>query len=350
MSAISPSRRSDEPPAPVSLVDVAPEATPVPASVTRRPLTLRRGAPRWHALAELGIRATAVVAILAIVLIFVFIGMEAIPMFTSKEVRAEVTPSTMWFQQTWGEGPARYSWQPMSDVPKYSIVPLVIGSLKLTFFAVGLGAPLGILAAIFTAYVAPKWLREIVKPTVELLAGIPSVVLGVFALVVMGGYLQRAFGFEHRLNAVLAGSALSLTVIPLVFTIAEDALTAVPKDFVDASLALGVTRMHTIFNVVVPAALPGIAAGVVLGFGRAIGETMIVLMASGNAAIAKWTLGLSTRSITATIAQEMAEVVHGSPHYVVLFVLGAVLLVFTFITNLIAQRIVERFRRKRGGN
>ncbi|MEO7096443.1 MAG: ABC transporter permease subunit, partial [Polyangiales bacterium] len=280
MSVTSPSRRSDVPG--VKTVDAA--AAKPPAH------TWRRGTPRWHALAEHGIRATAIIAIVAIVLIFIFIGMEALPIFTSKAVRAEITPSAMWFQQNWGEGPDRYSWQPTSNIPKYSLVPLVMGSLKLTFLAVGIGAPLGILAAIFTAYVAPKWLREIVKPTVELLAGVPSVVLGVFALVVMGGHLQRLFGFEHRLNAVLAGSALSLTVIPLVFTISEDALTAVPKEFVDASLALGVTRMHTIFKVVVPAALPGMAAGVVLGFGRAIGETMIVLLASGNAAIAKWTL------------------------------------------------------------
>jgi phosphate transport system permease protein len=191
--------------------------------------------------------------------------------------------------------------------------------------------------------------REVLKPVVELLAGVPSVVLGVFALIVVGTWLQKAFGFEHRLNAILAGVALSMTSVPLIFTIAEDAITAVPRDYVDASLALGATKMHTVLRVVVPAAIPGIAAGIVLGFGRAIGETMIVVIASGNAALADWSLGHSTRTVTATIAQEMGEAVHGSPHYVVLFGLGATLLAFTFVTNLVAQRIVEHFRKQRGG-
>ena len=310
----------------------------------------RQRPPRWHVAAELGIKLTALLAIVAIALIFAFIAYEALPLLVSKAVRSEVTLSSMWLPQTWGEGPARFSWQPASEIPKFSIVPLVVGSLKITVVSVLIGAPLGILAAIFTAQIAPRWLREILKPTIELLAGIPSVVIGVFALLVLATWTQRLFGLEHRLNALVAGAALSLTIIPLVFTLAEDALSSVPKSFADASLALGASRMHTVLHVMVPAALPGIAAGVVLGFGRAIGETMIVVMASGNAALVNWSAGTSTRTITATIAQEMAEVVHGSPHYVVLFVLGAMLLLFSFATNLLAQRIVERFRRKRGGS
>lgn len=291
-------------------------------------------------------KITALSAIVAVALIFLFIAVESIPLFTSPVVHQEVTLAKMWLRQAW-DGPG-FAWQPTSTVPKFSILPLLIGSLKITVVSVAVGAPLGILAAIFTSQIAPRWLREILKPTIELLAGIPSVVIGVFALLVMATWFQRAFHFEHRLNALVAGCALSLTIIPLVFTLAEDALSSVPKSFADASLALGASRMYTITYVIVPAALPGIAAGVVLGFGRAIGETMIVVMASGNAALLNWSLGTSTRTITATIAQEMAEVVHGSPHYVVLFVLGATLLLFAFATNVIAQRIVERFRRKRG--
>lgn len=324
------------------------EATPTATRVMRAP-AWRKGAPRWHVVAEWGIRATAVIAVLAIVLIFVFIAREALPIFTDHDVRQEVTPRTMLLPQTWRGSPPHYAWQPTSDEPKYSLVPLVMGSLKVTLVAMAVATPLGVLAAIFVANLASRRVREIVKPTLELLAGIPSVVLGVFALVVVGTWLQKVFGFEHRLNAIVAGGVLSLTVIPLVFTVAEDALSAVPKEFLDASLALGASKVQTVARVVVPAAVPGIAAGVVLGFGRAIGETMIVLMASGNAAIDTFRLGLSTRTVTATIAAEMAEVVHGSPHYVVLFVLGAVLLTFTFVTNLAAQRIVEQFRRKRGG-
>lgn len=324
-----------------------PELTPTPG-LNRAP-AWRRGTPRWHTLAEWGIRITALLAVIAIVLIFVFIGVECLPLFHDHLVRAEVTPMKMWLPQPWDGEVAKYAWQPASTIPKFGVVPLVIGSLKVTFVALAAATPIAVLAAIYAAHIAPRWLREVIKPTVELLAGIPSVVIGVFALLVVGTWMQSAFGFEHRLNAILAGTALSLTVIPLIFTISEDALTAVPKDFVDASLALGASKMQTILKVVVPAAVPGIAAGVVLGFGRAVGETMIVLMASGNAALSEWTFGHSTRTITATIAQEMAEVVHGSPHYVVLFYLGAILLVFTFITNLVAQRIVEHFRRKRGG-
>lgn len=351
MSATSPSR-NNSPPRKAGSVDDRhptppsedPEQTPTGAF---RTLSWRKSPPRWHRVAELAIKLTALTAILAIVLIFVFIALESIPLFTSKLVHEEVTFAKMWLRQAW-DGPA-WAWQPTSSVPKFSIVPLLLGSLKITFVSVAVGAPLGILAAIFTSQIAPRWLREILKPTIELLAGIPSVVIGVFALLVMATWFQRVFGFEHRLNVLVAGCALSLTIIPLVFTLAEDALSSVPKSFADASLALGASRMYTVLNVIVPAALPGIAAGVVLGFGRAIGETMIVVMASGNAALVNWSLGKSARTITATIAQEMAEVVHGSPHYVVLFVLGATLLLFAFATNLMAHRIVEHFRRKRGG-
>ncbi|MFI5299701.1 MAG: phosphate ABC transporter permease subunit PstC [Polyangiales bacterium] len=328
-------------------------AAPTRPSAARNSLfdgRLRSRTPRWHGVVEWGIRLTAFFAIAAIGLILAFIVKEALPILRDSTVRAEVTPRSMWFPQSFDGEAARYLWQPTSDAPKYSIVPLIIGSLKMTFIALAIGAPIGVMAAVFASHVAPRWAREILKPTVELLAGVPSVVIGVFALMTLATWWQKVFGFEHRLNAALAGAALSLTVIPLVFTIAEDALTAVPKDFVDASLALGATKSHTIFRVVVPAAIPGIAAGVVLGFGRAVGETMIVLMASGNAALSEWTFGHSARSITATIAQEMAEVVHGSPHYVVLFALGAVLLLFTLVTNIAAQQIVEHFRRKRGGS
>ncbi len=324
------------------------EATPV-ARKAGRAASFRRKSPAWHGLAEWGIRATALLAIAAIVLIFVFILKEALPILFDTHVRGEVSLMKMWLPQAWDGGPARFSWQPASEVPKYSLMPLVAGSLKVTLIALVISAPIAILAAVYTASIAPRRVREVLKPVVELLAGVPSVVLGVFALIVAGTWLQKLFGFEHRLNAVLAGCALSVTIVPLIFTIAEDAITAVPRDYVDASLALGATKMHTILRVVVPAAVPGIAAGIVLGFGRAIGETMIVVIASGNAALLDATLGHSTRTITATIAQEMGETVHGSPHYVVLFVLGATLLAFTFVTNLGAQRIVEHFRKKRGG-
>ena len=171
--------------------------------------------------------------------------------------------------------------------------------------------PVGVAAAVFTSEFAPRRLKELLKPTIELLAGIPSVVLGFFALMVMATWMQSTFGFSFRLNAVVAGLGLALTIVPVVYTVSEDALAAVPRSFREASLALGATRWETALRVVLPAAAPGVLAAVVLGFGRAIGETMIVLMASGNAAITSWSFGDSVRTLPATIAAEMGEVVFG---------------------------------------
>src|SRR5215208_5250361 len=166
---------------------------------------------------------------------------------------------------------------------------------------------------------------------------------------VLATVLQTAFGFPYRLNAVVAGLGLALTVVPVVFTVSEDALAAVPQSYREASLALGATRWETAFRVVLPAAAPGVLAAVVLGFGRSIGETMIVLMASGNAAITSWSLGESVRTIPATIAAELGEVVFGGSHYSVLFFLGVELFLFTFVLNALAGVFVRRFVRRTAG-
>ena len=191
-------------------------------------------------------------------------------------------------------------------------------------------------------------MREIVKPVVELLAGIPSVVLGFFALMVMATWMQDAFGIESRLNAIVAGLALSFAIIPVIFTISEEAFGAVPRSYVEASVALGAARWQTILRVVLPAASPGIAAGVALGLGRAVGETMIVLMASGNAAILSGVLSESVRTLSATIAAELAEVVFGGAHYTVLFYLGTLLFVITFVVNSMGDWIIHRMKRRLG--
>ena len=208
---------------------------------------------------------------------------------------------------------------------------------------------LGVAAAVFTSEFAPRRVREVLKPTIELLAGIPSVVLGFFALMVLATGLQALFGFPYRLNAVVAGIGLALTVVPVVFTVSEDALAAVPRSYREASLALGATRWETAFRVVLPAAAPGVLAAVVLGFGRSIGETMIVLMASGNAAITSWSLGESVRTLPATIAAEMGEVVFGGAHYSVLFFIGIELFLFTFVLNTLAALFVQRLVRRMSG-
>ncbi|WP_082343111.1 phosphate ABC transporter permease subunit PstC [Vulgatibacter incomptus] len=315
--------------------------TPLPG------LARRRAVDR---LASWGIKAVAFSAIAAVALIFVFVVREAIPVFDSAEVREEVTPASMVLPQTWGKAEApSFRWQPASKVPKYSLAPLVVGTFKVTIVALLFAVPLAILAAVFSAEFAPRRLREVVKPAIELLAGIPSVVLGFFALMVLATFFQQTFGFHYRLNAIVAGVGLGLTIIPVVYTVSEDALIAVPRVYREASLALGASRARTAWSVILPAASPGIFAAVVLGFGRAMGETMIVLMASGNAAILSVDPSDSVRTIPATIAAEMGEVVVGGAHWSVLFLLGSFLFLVTLTFNGLGGWYVARLRRKLGG-
>jgi phosphate transport system permease protein len=301
-------------------------------------------------LIESVITLVALTGIAAVVLIFVFVAREALPLFSDPEILEEVDLGRMFLPQTWRAGrPASFTWQPVGNVPKYSMIPLLIGTLKVTLVAMAVAAPVGVAAAVFTSEFAPPRLKEVLKPTIELLAGIPSVVLGFFALMVMATWLQSALGFSFRLNAVVAGLGLALAIVPVVFTVSEDALSAVPRSYREASLALGATRWETALKVVLPAAAPGVLAAVVLGFGRAIGETMIVLMASGNAAISSWSFGESVRTLPATIAAEMGEVVFGGAHYSVLFFLGVELFLFTFALNTVAAWSVRRLVRKMSG-
>jgi phosphate transport system permease protein len=309
------------------------------------PLLLEGRARLLEKAVEFSIRSSAVVVIGALVLIFVFVAKEAVPLLTSKEVREEVTIPSMVLPREGGG----FSWQPVSTVPKYSLLPLLAGTLKVTFVALLIALPISIGAALFTSEFAPQAVRELIKPAVEILAGIPSVVIGFFALMVLASWLQDTFGLLFRLNAVTAGIGLSLAVIPIVYTVAEDALSAVPQSFRDGSEALGANRWQTAWRVVLPAAWPGVFAACVLGAGRAIGETMIVLMASGNAATLSLDPTESFRSFSATIAAELGEAPHGSPHYHVLFFLGAFLFLITFVLNLIGQWYVSRLKNKLEG-
>jgi phosphate transport system permease protein len=308
-------------------------------------LLLQRRPRLLETILETVVRASAFLVVAALVLIFVFVAKEAVPLITSAAVHREVTAWTMVRPQDNGE----HVWQPVGEKPKYSVGPLVVGTLKVTIVALLIAIPLAILAAIFASEFAPQQLRELVKPLVEMLAGIPSVVIGFFALMAIASWLQDAFGFVFRLNAITAGIGLALAIIPIVFTVAEDALSAVPQAFRDGSTALGANRWQTAWRVVLPAAMPGVFAACVLGFGRAIGETMIVLMASGNAAMMSFVPAESFRSFSATIAAELGEVVYGSPHYHVLFFVGAILFVVTFLLNLAGHWYVGRLRARLGG-
>jgi len=236
-----------------------------------------------------------------------------------------------------------YIWQPVGQIQKYNIIPLFVGTLKVTLIGLLFAVPLAVGAAIYVSQLARPRVREFVKPTIELLSGIPSVVVGFFALLVMATVLQNVFGYQTRLNAFVAGIALGFAVIPVIFSIAEDALTSVLRSYVQAALALGASRWQTAWQIVLPAAVPGVFAATVLGFGRAIGETMIVLMVC-SASVMSWNVFDSARSITTTIAAEMAEAVSGGPHYRILFMLGALLFAATFVSNMIGEVAINRFK------
>jgi phosphate transport system permease protein len=241
-------------------------------------------------------------------------------------------------------------WQPVSGNPKYGIWPLALGSLKVSLIAILIAGPLGILSALFTSTFAPRWAKELMKPTIEILAGIPSVVIGFFALVILATLVQNTFHLDYRLNAFLGGLAMSLAVIPIIYTLSEDSLAVVPKSYTEGSLALGATKWETNIRVVLPAAIPGIFAALLLGIGRAFGETMIVLMATGNAALFTSSLVEPVRTISASIGAEMAEVVFGEVHYTVLFLLGAILFAFSFLLNAVAEIFIrDRLMKKFGG-
>lgn len=286
--------------------------------------------------AETLIIAFASTAIAIILLIFVYVGREAMPLLWENTDGASIASTVL----------PPVEWQPVSQSPRYNVIPLFLGTLKITLIAMLIATPLALAAALYTSEFAPLRLREWIKPAIELLAGIPSVVMGFFALIVLATWLQSQFGLEFRLNALNAGIALALAVIPIIYTITEDALTAVPQHYREASLALGASKIQTAVRVVFPAAMPGVGAAMILGFGRAIGETMIVLMASGNAAYLSLSPLTSARTLSATIAAELGEVVFGGGHYRILFFLGTLLFVVTSILNWIGDRYNRRMRRK----
>ena len=316
---------------------------------TKRPPVPFRNPPLLHRFAELSIKILALSAVVSMVLILIFIAKEALPLFTSEEIHKEVTLAKMWFIQQWpGYDNPEHIWQPVSEIPKFAVWPLIVGTLKVTFVAMLVATPLGIGAALYVSQYASRRVREVAKPAIEFLAGLPSVVLGFFALIVMATWFQDVFGFDSRLNAVVAGVALSIAAIPVIFTVSEEALGAVPRSYVEASEALGAARWQTIVKVILPAASPGIAASLALGLGRAVGETMIVLMASGNAAILSGNLADSVRTLSATIAAELAEVVFGGAHYTVLFALGVLLFFVTFVINFLGEIAITRMKRKMG--
>jgi phosphate transport system permease protein len=277
------------------------------------------------------IRVSGISAIIFVGMIFYFLLQEGIPALN--EVELSTLFSTRWY--------------PIEDY--YGILPLIGGSLLITIGATLIAVPFGIGAAVYLSEIAPRWVREVLKPLIEILAGLPSVVLGFLGMVVLSSFLRRFLNLPTGLTALTGSILLGGIAIPTVVSVAEDALDAVPKSYRDASLAIGATEWQTIWRVTLPAARSGVLTAVMLGVGRAIGETMTVMMVSGNAPILPTRfrdLFSPARTMTATIAAEMGEVAQGGVHYHVLFFIGMVLFLISLAVNITASAVVFQQRKR----
>ena len=262
-------------------------------------------------------------------LIMVFLFMEGLPVFAALPAR------DFFFGM---------DWYPTSEPPEFGIFPLIAGSVAVTLVSSAMAIPLGVMTAAWLTEIAPGGLRRTVKPVIELLAALPSVVVGFFGMVVMAPLLQDWLHADTGLNLFNAGMMLAFMSVPTICSIAEDALHAVPSSLREASLALGATRWETTFRVVIPAAFSGIGTACMLGMSRSIGETMVVLMVAGGAGIIPHSLFSPVRPMPAAIAAEMAEASFRGEHYHALFAIGMVLFIFTLAFNIIAGRIAEKNR------
>lgn len=233
-------------------------------------------------------------------------------------------------------------WISLSEI--YGLLPLLVGSFWVVLVALGIAVPVGILMAIYMAEYAPPKIRNILKIIIETMSAIPSVVLGFIGLYVLSNPIKEFFNLTSGLTALTGGIMLAFMAIPTIVSIADDSLRALDKSYKEASLALGANQLETIFNVLLPAAFPGIFAGIMLGFGRIIGETLTVLMITGNSPLLASSPLSPVRTLTATIAAEMGEVVQGSTHYYALFAIGIVLFLISFLTNCIADRYIRKSR------
>ena len=289
---------------------------------------------RWaEFVVEALIRVLGFSSIGLVLLIFLFLLREGVPVFL------QVPPGDLFSTR----------WYPTFDL--FGTLPLILGSALVTVAAIVIALPLGVATAVFVREVAPVWAREVLKPMIEVLAGIPSVVLGFFGMTLLAPLVREILDVPTGLTAFTGAFLLAYMALPTMISVAEDALDAVPKSYRDAGLAMGATEWQTIWRVTVPAARSGIITAVMLGMGRAIGETMAVMMVTGNAA--RLPIGLNAllrpvRTMTATIAAEMGEVAQGSTHYHALFGIGIILFLMTFVINLVAASTIFK-KRRRGG-
>jgi len=271
----------------------------------------------------------ALASIITLSLIVVFLFMEGVPIFS------KVSVSDFLF--------GKY-WYPTDDPPDFGIFALIMASITVTAVASAISIPLGVMTAIYLAEVASARLREWVKPMVELLAALPSVVIGFFGMVVVAPFLQEMFNLPTGLNLFNAALMLAFMSVPTICSLSEDAIFSVPAELKEASMALGATHWETIWRVIIPASISGISTAIILGMSRAIGETMVVLMVAGGAAMIPGSLFDPVRPMPASIAAEMAEAPFRGEHYYALFATGIVLFFFTLIFNLVADYISNKYR------
>ncbi len=269
-------------------------------------------------------------SIFFVVLIFLFLLKEGLSVFQI------VTPCDFLFGK---------SWYPISEPAQLGILPLMMGSLIITLGATIISVPIGVACAVYIAEVAPSRIKEILKAGIELLAAIPSVVLGFIGMMTLVPWIKNVFHLPTGLTALSGSVMLAFMAMPTIVSIAEDALYSVPKSYKEGALALGATHWQTIYRIIVPAASSGILAAVMLGIGRVIGETMAVMMITGNAAVIPTSILQPVRTLTATIAAEMGEAVVGSEHYFALFAIGIVLFIISFIINVTSDLFLHRERK-----
>lgn len=314
-----------------------------PAEATRGAGSPRRRRRLGERFIELFLRVNGCIAIAAISLIFIFLFKEGIQAFRT-------IPASRFVQSTeldFNDMPQTVRlWQPVGPNPKYSLVPLVLGSLLVALPATLIATFFGVACGAYLAEVSGKRTREVVKPAIELLAGVPSVVIGFFCLATLATLVQDALGTTFRLNAMVGALGVSFVTVPVIATMTDDALRAVPGFLREGAHALGANRWETITRVVIPAGASGLVAAVLLGMGRALGETMIVLMATGNAAQVTLNPFTSVRTMTATIAAELGAVPQGGEQYRALFLVGSLLFTMTFLVNLVAEVCVARMRKR----
>lgn len=267
------------------------------------------------------------IAILAMIMIFLF--MEGLPIFKKVSL----------FDFVFGK-----FWYPTSDPPDFGIFPLIIASIAVTLVSAVISIPLGVMTAVYLAELAHKRVAEIVKPIVELLAALPSVVIGFFGMVVVAPILQNTFNIATGLNLFNAALMLSFMSVPTICSLSEDAIYSVPVALKEGSLALGATHWETLIRVILPSSISGISTAIILGMSRAIGETMVVLMVAGGAAMVPTSLMDPVRPMPASIAAEMAEAPFRGDHYYALFATGIVLFLFTLLFNIFADHIAHKYR------